>query len=209
MGLRAFALDALPEERWRNGGGLTRTIAMQMREGGVAVVGEPPWDWRISVATIERGGAFSVFAGVDRSSLLLGPGRIDLSAAGETTLQMQCQGEVVDYRGDPVWTATVLRDGPPLSLLNVMTRRCAAHARMKASRDHASMAGHALAVLVIDGRWRVVDTSADADPHQGSMLAPGEGAVSDVTPSTLRWRVERTSPSGLLSTIEIDRAARP
>lgn len=209
MGLRAFVLSALPEEPWRNGGGRTRTIATGMREPPTLAVdsdsdSEPAWDWRISVATIERSGPFSAFPGVDRSSLLLGAGSIELSAMGEATLRMQCPGDVVAYRGDAIWNATVHGDGSPQSLLNVMTRRRAAQARTRALRDDASLKGRVLAVLVIDGRWRVVDES---DQDRCWTLGPGEGAFSDAPPGRLaigRWRAERVSAAGMLSSIEIN-----
>ena len=215
MGLRAFALSALPEEPWRNGGGRTRTIATGMREPPTLAVdsdSEPPWDWRISVATIERSGPFSAFPGVDRSSLLLGAGSIELSATGEANLHMQHPGDTVAYRGDPVWLAEVRRDGPPLSLLNVMTRRGAAKARMKAVHDDSSLTAHALAVLVIDGCWEIVNTLTQANPDQGLTLADGQGALSEwstsLSRSTASWRVERMSPTGLLVVIEMG-AAEP
>lgn len=207
MGLRAFALSALPEEPWRNGGGRTRTMATGMREPPTRAVdtdSEPPWDWRISVAAIERSGPFSSFPGVDRSSMLLGAGSIELSAVGEANLRMQRSCEVVAYRGDPAWHAEVSRDGPPLSLLNVMTRRGAAQARMKTVHEDASWTAHALAVLVIDGCWRVVDES---DQDRCWTLGPGEGAFSDAPPGWLaivRWRAERVSAAGMLSSIEIN-----
>lgn len=211
MGLRAFALSALPDEPWRNGGGRTRTIATGLCESPTAAVDadhEPPWDWRLSVATIERSGPFSAFPGVDRSSMLLGAGSIELSATGETTLRMHCPGDVVAYRGDAIWNAMVRSDGPPQSLFNVMTRRGAAQARLRAWRNDASLKGRALAVLVIDGRWRVVDES---DQDRCWTLGPGEGAFSDAQPGRLaivRWRAERVSAAGMLSSIEINGVER-
>ena len=212
MGLRAFTLDALPDEPWRNGGGRTRTIATQMRDVRAldADTGnETPWDWRISVATIERSGPFSAFPGVDRSSMLLGAGRIELRAAGETTLCMQRPGQVVAYRGDTDWTATVHRDGPPLSLLNVMTRRGAFRARMHACRSDFFLGAPSMAVLVIEGRWRVVDASAGPDSDRRWTLTSADGVLSDGSslPATLPWRFERLSQSGMLAAIEIDHFA--
>lgn len=210
MGLRVFALSALPDEPWRNGGGRTRTIATRMRDANslnADTESEPPWDWRLSVATIARSGPFSAFPGVDRSSLLLGAGSIELSAMGEANLRLQRPGDTVAYRGDPVWWAEVCRDGPPLSLLNVMARRGAAKARMKAVHEDASLTGHALAVLVIEGRWRVVDASDEgADSVAGLTLEAGEGACSELSGpgATARWRVERMSADGLLAAIELD-----
>ncbi|MDO9315715.1 MAG: HutD family protein [Burkholderiaceae bacterium] len=209
-GLRAFALSALPDEPWRNGGGRTRTIATQMRDVhslNSDAENEPPWDWRLSVATIERSGPFSAFPGVDRSSLLLSAGQIELSAIGETTLRLQRPGDAVAYRGDPVWHAEVHRDGPPLTLLNVMTRRGSAKARLKIVRNDFSLTAPSMAVLVIDGRWRVVDASPEADLDQGLTLGADEGACGEVptSRSTAHWRIKRLSPEGLLIAVEIDR----
>jgi len=50
-------------ERWRNGLGWTRQIA-------ASHAGEA-WDWRLSIAEIERDAAFSVFPGVQRELVLL------------------------------------------------------------------------------------------------------------------------------------------
>ena len=199
MAWRVFALDELPDEPWRNGGGRTRTIATQDRQ-----TGEPPWDWRLSVATIERSGPFSAFPGVDRASVLLGAGRIELSAVGEPIRRLLQPGDAVDYAGAPAWHAAVQREGPPLSLLNVMTRRGAATARVHAVRDDTALLGQALAVFAGEGRWRVVDTAPDADEPQ--VLTAGHSVVGDpasLTSAPMRWRIERLSSAGWLAAVAI------
>lgn len=57
-------------ERWRNGMGWTREI---LRRSLVPPAGQPQddWDWRLSIAEIERDSAFSTFEGVDRELVLL------------------------------------------------------------------------------------------------------------------------------------------
>jgi len=52
-------------ERWRNGLGWTREIHAEAS----ALSGD--WDWRLSIAEIERDAAFSAFAGIDRELVLL------------------------------------------------------------------------------------------------------------------------------------------
>lgn len=197
-----FALDALPDEPWRNGGGRTRTIAAQAREAG-----EPPWDWRISVATIEQNAPFSAFPGVDRASLLLGAGQIELTAVGEPAVQMHRQGDVVAYRGDSPWQAEIRRVGPLLSLLNVMTRRGVATARLQAVREDTALSGHALAVLAVEGRWRVVEPwpAVAPRPDDALLLSAGHGAVRDATPtrSIAHCRIERVSTAGWLAAVTI------
>ena len=203
MAWRVFALDALPDEPWRNGGGRTRTIAAQARQSG-----EPPWDWRISVAALEHNALFSAFPGVDRASLLLGVGQIELTAVGEPAVQMHRPGDVAAYRGDALWQAEIRRDGPPLSLLNVMTRRGVASARLQAVREDTTWSGQALAVLAVEGDWRVVEPWPEVAlrPDHGWLLSAGHGAVRDAAPtrSIAYCRIERLSNAGWLAAVTIE-----
>ena len=48
-GWRTFCIDAVTPEPWRNGGGLTRTIATSADHDGIV--------WRVSVADINQDGA--------------------------------------------------------------------------------------------------------------------------------------------------------
>lgn len=67
--IRYAELTAQP---WRNGGGVTRTIASgdsSAAESGTAPAGPAPdaaWDWRVSIAEVSKAGAFSAFPGMDR-----------------------------------------------------------------------------------------------------------------------------------------------
>lgn len=202
MAWRVVALDALPDEPWRNGGGRTRTIATQTRREG-----DPPWDWRISVATIEQNAPFSAFPGVDRVSLLLGAGQIALTAVGEPVVQMQQPGDVAAYRGDALWQAEIRQDGPPLSLLNVMTRRGVATARVQAVREDATLSGHAFVLLAVEGNWRVVEPwpAVAPRPDDAWLLSAGHGAVREAAPtrSIAPCRVERVSNAGWLAAVTI------
>lgn len=51
-------------ERWRNGFGWTREILRSPEAGD-------DWDWRLSIAEIERDGPFSSFPGIERELVLL------------------------------------------------------------------------------------------------------------------------------------------
>ena len=63
-------LDAFPPTPWKNGGGLTREIAAEPAGAGL-----DDFDWRLSLAEIEPGEfSFSRFPGVDRRTVVLGPG---------------------------------------------------------------------------------------------------------------------------------------
>src|SRR5262245_22091782 len=74
---------------WRNGGGTTYEIAREPVEG-------EEFDWRLSLALIERSGPFSNFAGYQRAISLvngagcilhgLDPQPVQMSLAGTTTI---------------------------------------------------------------------------------------------------------------------------
>jgi len=51
-------------ERWKNGLGWTREVFRSPADSA-------EWDWRVSIAEVDKGGPFSVFPGVDRELVLL------------------------------------------------------------------------------------------------------------------------------------------
>ena len=61
---------------WKNGGGVTREVAAYPPGAGL-----DDFDWRVSMATVEAGGPFSVFPGVDRVLAVL-EGRLALAIDG-------------------------------------------------------------------------------------------------------------------------------
>ncbi len=60
---RIIPANEYRRERWKNGLGWTREI--------VRVPDNDAWDWRLSIAEIERDAAFSPFPGIDRELVLL------------------------------------------------------------------------------------------------------------------------------------------
>lgn len=62
--LRLIPAHDYRRERWRNGFGWTREILRFPATGD-------DWDWRLSIAEIERDGPFSTFDGIDRELVLL------------------------------------------------------------------------------------------------------------------------------------------
>lgn len=60
---RVIAANEYRRERWKNGTGWTREIAR--------VPDYPDWDWRLSIAEIEKDGPFSSFPGFDRELVLI------------------------------------------------------------------------------------------------------------------------------------------
>jgi environmental stress-induced protein Ves len=65
---RAVPITLIPaneyrRERWKNGLGWTREILRHPAEGD--------WDWRLSIAEVDKDGPFSAFPGCDRELVLL------------------------------------------------------------------------------------------------------------------------------------------
>ncbi|WP_255531450.1 HutD family protein [Salinibacterium sp. SWN1162] len=100
----------LPATRWRNGLGMTRQVASSS--------GSEQPDWRISIATVTDGTAFSTFDGYGRAFTPLAAGRISLLQGG-VELSPDADG-AVRFDGGVAISARV-RGGASLAV-NVMAR---------------------------------------------------------------------------------------
>lgn len=106
----------LPPQAWKNGGGVTRQIAIDPPGASLT-----DFDWRISMATVAANGAFSDFSGVDRTlAILTGQGMA--LQLNDGPLHTLCPGEPpLCFAGeDQVWAS--LLSGPVVDF-NIMTRR--------------------------------------------------------------------------------------
>src|SRR5262245_19484506 len=104
------------ETPWRNGGGVTREVAVAPPGSGSG-----DFDWRISIATVTRGGPFSVFPGVDREITVF-DGALRLSVDGRAAVVMQPGSASVHFPGDVPCAGDPDSDSS-VTDLNVMTRR--------------------------------------------------------------------------------------
>jgi environmental stress-induced protein Ves len=103
---------------WKNGGGSTTEIAIGPPDSGFE-----DFDWRVSLATIEKDGAFSLFPGVDRTLALVDGHGMTLEIDGEPTLVTDTD-PVVAFDGSSQVIAKLSRGAS--TDFNVMTRseRC-------------------------------------------------------------------------------------
>ena len=103
---------------WKNGGGSTTEIAIGPPDSGFE-----DFDWRVSLATIEKDGAFSLFPGVDRTLALVEGHGMLLEIDGEPTLVSEAE-PVVAFDGGSQVVAKLNRGGS--TDFNAMTRseRC-------------------------------------------------------------------------------------
>ena len=110
--LRAADRSSAP---WKNGGGLTREVAVHPADSDFG-----NFDWRVSLAEVRRGGAFSSFAGVDRHMAVIS-GRLGLSISGREPLSLASGSAPLTFPGE---VAVYAEPGTePVTDLNVMTRR--------------------------------------------------------------------------------------
>ncbi len=145
-GLTRLSLSTLPRERWRNGKGWTRLVAQ-------ADTGTPP-PWRVSLAEITEAAPFSVFEGIDRTTVLVQGGPVSLLAA-EQQWTLSEPGDTAQYPGE-----LALRNTAPTDdtlFWNVMTQRGRATARTDAVRDKLVLPehGHSL-IWVLNGAFDLV-----------------------------------------------------
>lgn len=109
---------ALPPEPWKNGGGVTRTLAA-----------DPAGRWRVSIADIERDGPYSRFPGFDRVSVVLAGEGVMLQGEGcAVPLRLR---EPAVFGGDALWQSTLV--GGPVQVLNLFVLRGGAVASVTCS----------------------------------------------------------------------------
>lgn len=171
--MRNVTLDAAPRMPWKNGGGVTRELAIAPAGAGL-----DDFDWRISCAQVASGGAFSPFSGVDRSLAVLdGAGlRLDFDDAHPLTLTAECAPAV--FRGEQQVHAELLAG--PLRDFNVMTRRTRwSHLLESLTLHGAHVLGRRADVLFI---YCASGAALDCRLANGLgiTLQPGEGLLCDV-----------------------------
>lgn len=136
------------ETPWKNGGGVTREVATWPPGAGFA-----DFDWRISIASVARGGPFSTFPGVDRELAVL-DGALRLSIEGRADVTVSPGSPPVPFPGD------VPCSGDPgaasVTDLNVMTRRGKLSSRMTWIAVERQQAIHAAAAPAATARTFVL-----------------------------------------------------
>jgi environmental stress-induced protein Ves len=181
-----------PETRWKNGGGVTRELAVSPPGSGFADFG-----WRISIASVTAGGPFSVFPATDRELVVL---------EGVLRLSIEGRGEVVVHPGSP--SVRFPGDVPcvgepqaaPVADLNVMTRRGEFSSRTTWIAVARRSSIHARAVrtfvLAVDPVTLIArDLAYELHAHDLAELQPEDRDVALVAHSSRCLLIELT-PSG-------------
>jgi len=150
-----YDLRTLPAQPWKNGAGLTREIAVDPRGADMSA-----FDWRISVAEVDRDAPFSAFPAIDRCIVLLEGAGMHL-AGRDGVLALERPFEPLCFAGELALAGRLI-DGPCRDF-NVMTRRGAWRSDVVCIRDTAVVDGaDASLVHAGSGRWRVGDDTLEA-----------------------------------------------
>jgi len=105
--------------RWKNDGGWTTEIARDPASSDDPGLEE--FRWRVSIAEIERDGAFSAFPGVDRDLLLLSGNGIELDIGDAEPVRLDQRFQRVRFAGEDAVHCRLLAG--PTRDFNVMVRR--------------------------------------------------------------------------------------
>jgi len=114
--MKIIHAEGKPLIPWKNGGGLTREIAVHFDQAR-----HHDFLWRISMAIIDQPCHFSRFDGIDRTIALLDGKSVSLKKGSEH-IGINIGEKSFSFRGEEEVTATPIGTGRTTDL-NVMTRR--------------------------------------------------------------------------------------
>ena len=190
--LRAADRIATP---WKNGGGVTREIAVSPPGAGPGA-----FEWRISLAEIATDGPFSTFPGVDRVLTVIEGQGLMLDVDGRL-LAMDAASPPLAFAGE-VEVSARLTDGP-IRDLNLMVRRGVWRARTRRLTvpGAAEVAAKAAVTLVL-----TLDILRIARPGGVIDLSPMDAVLLDQGNSNLSLEGRGRT---LISEITIDHDPLP
>lgn len=163
MFLRRF--EDQPVVPWRNGGGVTREIAVHTDPDAPSQI-----LWRVSAATIAAAGPFSRFDGIDRTLAVIdGNGLVLQSGPDRITLTTDSAPYAFDGERD-IFADNI--DGPTVDL-NVMTLRgtfthTVTPIRLDAARTHVATAD--TTILFFNGAAEVASSDVNLSVRKGDAL---------------------------------------
>ena len=127
-------------ERWKNGLGWTREVLRWPRAS-------EDWDWRVSIAEVDKGGPFSSFPGVDRELVLLSGDGMRLVFEDGEQVELLPQHRRHAFAGERALSAELLNG--PTQDFNLMWRRD----RVSASLLHRPLVGSMVFFAEPGVRW--------------------------------------------------------
>ena len=191
--LRGAALVASP---WKNGGGVTREIAVA-HVASRAGASLDAFAWRVSVADVAQAGPFSRFEGVDRTLVLLEGAGMLLDEAGRTHVLTQSL-DVAHFAGEAAIDARLVNGAT--RDFNLMVRRDAARGTLEVWRTNERRSMHAQTVLLYCAQGGL-DVRVDSERHV--RLEAGDTLRIDTLDAQCPLHIE-TRGAGALLAVALD-----
>jgi environmental stress-induced protein Ves len=154
-------------ERWKNGLGWTREVLRWPP-------GAEDWDWRISIAEVDKGGPFSSFPDIERELVLLSGEGMRLNFEDGEIVELLPPHERHRFAGERALAAELIAG--PTQDFNLMWRR----GRVEATLLHRPLVGSMLFFAEPGVRWVAYLLSGRAmvkDQLLPMMLEQGDSAV--------------------------------
>ncbi|MFC5577434.1 HutD family protein [Lysobacter niabensis] len=182
-------------ERWRNQLGWTREIYRSPEEG--------EWEWRLSIAEIERDSAFSSFPGIDRELVLLSGNGLRLRFDDGELHELEPPHGKLRFAGERIVVGELV-DGPTHDF-NLMWRRD----RVQAMLWHRPLVGPMVIFAEPHATWAVHLLAGGARFADDSGLPPlgtGDTAILQAGDERLRHVIEG---GGELLLVRVNRHGAP
>ena len=178
MNITLIPANEYRRERWKNGLGWTREIIRWPEEA-------ESWEWRLSIAEVDKGGPFSAFAGVDRELVLLSGEGMHLHFDDGDTVALMPPHDRHRFAGERALRAELISG--PTQDFNLMWRRD----RVDATLLHRPLVGPMLffaepgvrwAAYLISGRAVFKDQLLPMAMEQGdtALIEPHHGRANRV-----------------------------
>jgi uncharacterized protein len=149
---------------WRNGGGVTRELAMWPDAGD--------WAWRMSVADVDKSGPFSKFDGIGRWFAVLEGAGVQLDVAGVPHRVTAADAPL--FFDGAATTGCELIDGKTRDF-NLMVRRGAESSRMVRVEGRFAETLHAMKTIAVYA-------------HRSGATVLFDEEVLQLEPASLAWR---------------------
>ncbi len=179
---RVIPANEYQRVRWRNQLGWTREIAKVPDDGN-----GDNWDWRLSIAEIERDAVFSVFPGIERELVLLSGNGLRLRFDDGEQHELQPPHGKLRFAGERGVVGELV-DGPTHDF-NLMWRR----GHVQAQLWHRPLVGPMVVFADPGTTWAVYLMAGHARFADDSGLPPlaaGDTAILDAGPQRLRHVLE-------------------
>jgi environmental stress-induced protein Ves len=178
-------ISSLPRIPWKNGGGITRNLAVEPEGSGF-----DEFLWRLSFAEVSGPGKFSAFPGVDRTILVWEGSGLHLHKSGGGVVSITREAEAYSFRGEDEIEATLI-DGMTIDF-NVMVRRDHHKADVSRYQSETTISRSARQAFFVcsQGRFRVRFASGQegvvgaeeslpvSDFAGGATISPDAGAAT-------------------------------